>query len=87
MPFASLNFDTLVRIHRRKNKWVDLPEAQDTEASEHRSACERPLALRIDLAQCSEDVICVGPSLSELTETMRKNVEARGQISKPRSTS
>lgn len=78
MPFASLDFDTLIRIHRQEDKWIDLPEAQDTEACEHRSACERPLALRIHLTQCSEDVVCVGTSLSELTKAMCKNVETRG---------
>lgn len=69
-----------------RQKWVDLPEAQDTEACQHRSARKRPLALRIHFTQRSEDVVCVGASLSELIEAVCKNVEARERrISKPRS--
>lgn len=85
MPFASLDVDILVRIDRPRCNWIDLPEAQNAEACEHCSACERSLALGIHLTQRSEDVICVGTSLSELTETMCKNVETSGWISKPRS--
>lgn len=57
---------------------MDLPEAQDTKACEHRGACEGALTFRIHLTQRSEDVICVGSSLSELIKPMCKNVETRG---------
>lgn len=69
-----------------RQKWINLPEAQDTEACQHRGARKRPLALRVYLTQRSEDVVCVGASLSELIEAVCKNVETRERwVSKPQS--